>query len=185
MIHRYSIKGVEMNCKQLTAVGFTEGFLVLAPTAAFATTGTSTPSAPTSPTASPTRDPVGPTAVALSAHRGGPGAKVKIFVTCDQGSYLSSPAMTTVKDDFNWGNKPGEYDIRYLGTVKPVRPGTYEVNLRCHHRDGNFDTFASDQFVVLPPQLKSPPAKQVAKVPAGAPATGGGGSYAPASSGQG
>jgi hypothetical protein len=118
MIHRYSIKGVEMNCKQLTAVGFTEGFLVLAPTAACATTGTSTPSAPTSPTASPTRDPVGPTAVALSAHRGGPGAKVKIFVT-------------------------------------------------------------------LPPQVKSPPAKQVAKVPAGAPATGGGGSDAPASSGQG
>ena len=114
MIHRYSIKGVEMNCKQLTAVGFTEGFLVLAPTAAFATTGTSTPSAPTSPTASPTRDPFGPTAVALSAHRGGPGAKVKIFVT-------------------------------------------------------------------LPPQVKSPPAKQVAKVPAGAPATGGGGSDAPAS----
>jgi hypothetical protein len=85
----------------------------------------------------------------------------------------------------NWGNKRGEYDIRYLGTVKPVRPGTYEVNLSCHHRDGNFDTFASDQFVVLPPQVKNPPAKQVAKVPAGAPATGGGGSYAPASSGQG
>jgi hypothetical protein len=80
--------------------------------------------------------------------------------------------MTIVKDIHRYHG--------YTGTVNKVLPGTYGVTLACHHREGNFDTGVYTQFFVLSPPVvtppsKTPPAKQVAKVPTGAPATGGGG----------
>lgn len=149
--------------KNAVVFGLAAGLMVLAPVTAFATTSTSTP---TSTTASPVPDP---TSISLSAGRGAPGAKVKISVECDGGIYVTSPALSTVKDGFDINHV-----MKYDGTVNSVRPGTYDVKLRCHHYTGDFDTFASAKFVVLPPPVKAAPVKQVAKVPSGAPETGGG-----------
>jgi hypothetical protein len=177
------IKGKKMNHRKSVVIGLAAGFLALVPAVASAATATpSTPASspttapPTTPT-TPTRGPVGPTTLSLSTSRGVPGDKVAIAITCDEESHLSSPAMTIVKDIHRYH--------AYTGTVNKVLPGTYGMTLTCHHREGNFDTSAYTQFFVLSPPVVTPPvktppskapaAKQVAKVPTGAPATGGGG----------
>jgi len=160
--------------------GLAIGFMALVPVAASASTVTPTPG----------HGSPGPTTVSLSPHNGGPGTKVTITVTCDGQSTLITRAMTVVKD--------GSHRNGYIGTVNSVDMGVYEVKEQCHHREGNYDTFASDYFGVAPAQVvtttppptttppvktspvktppsKAPAAKQVAKVPVGAPSTGGGG----------
>jgi hypothetical protein len=170
-----------MKNRKAVIIGLAVGFMALVPVAASASTGTPKPT--------PGHGEVGPTTLSLSPQSGVPGDKVTITVACDGESSLITRALTVVKDR-------SRHDV-YIGTVNSVYMGVYEVKEQCHHREGNYDTFATDYFGVGPVKTTPPPtttttppvktspvktppskasaAKQVAKVPAGAPSTGGGG----------
>jgi hypothetical protein len=145
----------------IVAAGAAAAFLVLAPGAALAATPTSVPSPST--TATVPVDPDGPMTritrlVTLSPAKALPGAHVKLDFACqtrgpEEKVFVRSQALAFHKIG-NWAD----------GTVKHVRPGKYAVTLHCGPED------YTAWLEVLPAKE---PAKQVAKVPAGAPQTGG------------
>ncbi|WP_410607672.1 hypothetical protein [Amycolatopsis sp. lyj-109] len=165
----------------VVVAGVAAAFLVLAPGAALATTPTGAPATPSTstirtappsptgmPTVTPTPDPGtdfpdGPIArinrsLTVSPGKAVPGARVKLDFVCrthgpDEKVSVQSAALAF--------GKPGDPARWATATVKDVKPGKYAVTMYCAHEDST--TF----FEVLPA------AKQVAKVPSGAPQTGG------------
>jgi hypothetical protein len=149
--------------KTAVAAGIAAAFLVLAPGAALAST---------SPTASPapgttTAKPAAPKLTVTPAH-GVPGTELRLTVSCEGEAYVTSRAVDAFADADPKGSVR-----RYTGVVRDVRAGEYPIDLRCHPRDGRPDTFVDVPFVVDRVATKSPAGKQVTKVPAGAPQTGG------------
>ncbi|MEU5266376.1 hypothetical protein [Amycolatopsis sp. NPDC021455] len=144
----------------IVAAGAAAAFLVLAPGAALAATPTTAPSPVPATKATLPVDPEGPFSritrlVTLSPVKAMPGAHVKLDFACqtreaDEKIYVHSPALAFHKAG-NWAD----------GTVKTVKPGKYAVTLHCGPET------STATLEVLP--LK----EQVAKVPAGAPQTGG------------
>ncbi|VVJ24459.1 Uncharacterised protein [Amycolatopsis camponoti] len=150
--------------------GIAVAFLVLAPGAALASTAPSTSATPEPGT---TAKPAAPK-LTITPRHGVPGAELRITAECDGEAYVTSRAV----DAFATGTGSNGSVRAYVGTVRDVRAGEYPVNLRCHPRDGRPDTFVDVAFVVdrvaaKTPGAKTSGAKQVAKVPAGAPQTGG------------
>ena len=140
--------------------GVAAAFLVLAPGAALASTSPS-------PTPGTTAKPAAPKLTVTPGH-GVPGAEVRITVGCEGEAYVTSRAVDAFADADPKGSVRA-----YTGVVRDVRAGEYPVNLRCHPRDGRPDTFVDVPFVVDRVAAKTPGTKQVTKVPAGAPQTGG------------
>ncbi|WP_326946191.1 hypothetical protein OG439_43435 [Amycolatopsis sp. NBC_01307] len=153
----------------VVVAGVAAAFLVLAPTAALAAAPTATPSAPAtsaspSPSAQPTEPeyPDGPMTrvkkqLSLSPGKGLPGARVNFDFGCSAwpGEKVGIRSAAVVADNPGLGT----------GTVANVKPGRYAVTLHCGIEA------STAYFQVLP--AKGPAPKQVAKVPAGAPQTGG------------
>jgi hypothetical protein len=150
----------------IVAAGAAAAFLVLAPGAALAATPTSAPSPVPATKATLPVDPEGPMTritrlVTLSPAKALPGAHVKLDFACqtrglEEKVYVHSPALAFHKAGTgNWAD----------GTVKNVKPGKYAVTLHCGPED------YTAWLEVLPARKEA--AKQVAKVPAGAPQTGG------------
>ncbi|KDN18353.1 hypothetical protein [Amycolatopsis rifamycinica] len=165
----------------VVVAGAAAAFLVLAPGAALAATPTGAPpvtststiqTAPPSPTGMPTVTPTpdpgtdfpdGPIAritrsLTVSPGKAVPGARVKLDFACrthgpDEKVSVQSAALTF--------GKPGDPARWATATVKDVKPGKYAVTMYCAHED------STAWLEVLPA------AKQVAKVPSGAPQTGG------------
>ncbi|MEQ0563899.1 hypothetical protein ABJI51_32875 [Amycolatopsis sp. NEAU-NG30] len=144
--------------KAVVVAGISAAFLVVAPSAALAT-APPTPSTSAAPTSEP-EYPDGPmTRVTkqLSLHPGKalPGARVKFDFGCstrpEEDVDVRSAALVADKPGFSFG------------TVKNVKPGKYSVTLHC----GPETSTATLEV------LAKQPAKQVTKVPAGAPQTGG------------
>jgi hypothetical protein len=139
--------------------GVAAAFLVLAPGAALAST-TPTPT----PTTTKPSDENGPQtrvtrALSISPSSAKPGTHVLVDFRCqtrgpDENVSVNSGALSFAKPG-NWGD----------ATVKTVKPGKYLVTLHCGPE------FQQLWFVVQP--ARKQPAKQVTKVPAGAPQTGG------------
>ncbi|MBE8522861.1 hypothetical protein ILP97_36145 [Amycolatopsis sp. H6(2020)] len=152
----------------VVVAGVAAAFLVLAPGAALATTptgGPATPStstirtAPPSPTGMPSVPP-SPTGrishpMTLSPAKGVPGARIGLDWSCRTHEPAEKVSVQSEALAFaprrNWD----------IGTVKDVKPGKYAVTLYCGPEH------STAWFEVLPA------AKQVAKVPSGAPQTGG------------
>ncbi|MFG1642391.1 hypothetical protein ACGFMK_19055 [Amycolatopsis sp. NPDC049252] len=142
--------------------GVAAAFLVLAPTAAFAAaTPATTPSAPATATTAP-EYPDGPMTrvekqLTVSPSKARPGARVSFDFGCstwpNETVSIRSAAIVPGKPGFAFG------------TVTNVKPGKYSVTLHC-----GIET-STTSFEVLP--AGNPAPKQVAKVPAGAPQTGG------------
>lgn len=145
--------------------GIAAAFLALAPGAALASTAPSTSATPEPAT---TAKPAAPK-LTITPRHGVPGTELRITAECDGEAYVTSRAV----DAFATGTGPNGSVRAYVGTVRDVRAGEYPVNLRCHPRDGRPDTFVDVAFVVDRVAAKAPGAKQVTKVPAGAPQTGG------------
>jgi hypothetical protein len=156
----------------VVVAGVAAAFLVLAPTAALAATPSATPTVPSapatsaspSPSAQPTEPeyPDGPMTrvkkqLSLSPAKGLPGARVDFDFGCSAwpNEKVGIRSAAIVAD------KPG----LEFGTVANVKPGRYAVTLHC-----GIET-STAYFQVLP--AGNPAPKQVAKVPAGAPQTGG------------
>ncbi|WP_284748033.1 hypothetical protein [Amycolatopsis sp. RTGN1] len=144
--------------------GVAAAFLVVAPGAALASTSTSATPTPSTTT---TAKPAAPKLTVTPGH-GVPGAEVRITVGCEGEAYVTSRAVDAFADADPKGSVRA-----YTGVVRDVRAGEYPVNLRCHPRDGRPDTFVDVPFVVDRVVAKTPGTKQVTKVPAGAPQTGG------------
>ncbi|OXM49880.1 hypothetical protein [Amycolatopsis alba] len=155
----------------MLAAGTVAGFLLLAPGAAFATTPSASPS-PTpsaSPSPTPTEDPDGPGPHAspvgilkdltVSPAKGKPGDKVKLDFQCATRNNEGGPKVTSVALSVNSANSIDS--AKWSATVKDIKPGKYPVTLTCW---GQKSTVT---FEVLAKK------NQVAKVPAGAPQTGG------------
>ncbi len=155
----------------LTA-GTVAGFLLLAPGAAFATSPTGVPSpssssaAPSpSPSASPspTEGPDGPgphaspvgilKALTVSPAKGHAGDQVKLDFNCATRGNEFGPKVSSAALSVN--------SAKWTATVKDIKPGKYPVTLTCWGRKSTVT------FEVLAKK------GQVAKVPAGAPQTGG------------
>ncbi|WIY03534.1 hypothetical protein QRX60_06675 [Amycolatopsis mongoliensis] len=140
--------------KTAVVAGIATAFLVLAPGAALANT---------SPTTAPPPTTAGRVALplSLSTAKALPGTTVKLAFGCrtqpGEKRYVRSVALTF--------GKPGTSDQWVTGTVKNLKPGKYAVTLHC----GPETSTAS--LEVLP--AGNPGTKQVTKVPAGAPQTGG------------
>jgi hypothetical protein len=155
----------------VVVAGVAAAFLVLAPGAALAAAPTATPSAPAT-SASPTK-PAEPTTTAPE-YPDGPMTRVKKQLSLSPAKGLPG---ARVNFDFGCSAWPNEKvgirsaaivaDLPGLefGTVANVKPGRYAVTLHC-----GIET-STAYFQVLP--AKNPGPKQVAKVPAGAPQTGG------------
>ena len=137
--------------------------LVLAPGAAFAST---TPTTPTSPEPSPSVHVGVPKAfVRVQPRAARPGATVKIRVGCvAEGTHdLASPVLT-IGELRRVGpqNDPAKAPAAVASAVvKDAKPGVYPVSFFCGGAQ------ISTKFTVLGA------AKQVGKVPSGAPQTGG------------
>ncbi|MEV7553030.1 hypothetical protein AB0N89_25760 [Amycolatopsis sp. NPDC089917] len=161
----------------LTA-GTVAGFLLLAPGAALATSPTGVPSPSSSsaspspspsPSASPTEDPDGPgphaspvgilKALTVSPAKGKPGDKVKLDFQCATRNNEFGPKVTSAALTVDSANSIDS--AKWSATVKDVKPGKYPVTLTCW---GQKSTVT---FEVLGKK------NQVAKVPSGAPQTGG------------
>ncbi|MBB5855046.1 hypothetical protein ACFQ05_17185 [Amycolatopsis umgeniensis] len=156
----------------LTA-GTVAGFLLLAPGAALATSPTGVPSpsssASPSPSASPTEDPDGPGPHAspvgilenltLSPAKGKPGDKVKLDFQCATRNNELGPKVTSAALTVDSANSVDSR--KWSATVKDIKPGKYPVTLSCWGQKSTvtFEVIAKKG--------------QVAKVPAGAPQTGG------------
>lgn len=141
--------------------GIAAAFLVLAPGAALASSAPSTSATPTAKPAAPK--------LTITPRHGVPGAELRITVECDGEAYVTSRAV----DAFATGTGSNGSVRAYVGIVRAVGAGEYPVNLRCHPRNGRPDTFVDVSFVVDRVTAKAPGVKQVTKVPAGAPQTGG------------
>jgi hypothetical protein len=154
--------------------GVAAAFLVLAPTAALAATPnapatsaspteSTKPAEPTTPTTTEPADPEGPMSritrlLTVSPGKALPGAHVTLDFACQ----TREPAeKVTVRSAALVFSKPGNLGD---GTVEDVKPGKYAVTLHCgpETSTASFEVLSAKQ-----------PAKQVAKVPAGAPQTGG------------
>ncbi|SDY70868.1 hypothetical protein SAMN05421504_106465 [Amycolatopsis xylanica] len=162
--------------KSFVAAGLAAGFLFLGAGAAGAT------EAPTSETPKPAPAPSG--SLWLGSHAGQPGGYVTVDGICrDSVLYrFGSEAMGIVRQ------RPATDGVmHYMGYIhKDAKPGTYKVVLICFSKETKkATTVATEQFKVLPkgaePVKDKDPVpfkkavKQVVKVPAGAPQTGGGG----------
>ena len=145
------------------AAGAAAGLMLLAPAAALATTPTTPTATPTTPTTTSPAPSDGPTItlpLSVDPAKARPGDRVKLAFGCvtRHGEVLT---IHSVALDFDrtgaerWGS----------AKVKDVKPGKYDVVMGC----GAVTSTASIQ--VLP--KKTPAKKQVEKVPAGAPQTGG------------
>ncbi|HEY3710353.1 MAG TPA: hypothetical protein VGL64_13315 [Amycolatopsis sp.] len=157
------------------------GMLIAAP--AFAAGSTSTPTAPptsatgtptSSPTTTPTDDNAGvPKAfLRLLPAAGRPGSQIAVRVGCEAGyiEKLSSPVLdfgklTAGPQD---GLKIAPVSKGTATVKKNAKPGTYTASYECGGAQ------IATKFTVLP--AKQAP-KQVVKVPAGAPQTGGSDGY--------
>ncbi|SDY70840.1 hypothetical protein SAMN05421504_106464 [Amycolatopsis xylanica] len=132
-----------------------------------------------------TQPPAGPensasAKVWVSQRAGLPGAIVQVHGTCTD-SHLYAFGSSAMEIRYQRPSVNGVHN--YVGYVKDVEPGVYKVWLNCH-LPGTEPKFvrASTTFRVLPkssstpttPSKKPEPAKQVVKVPKGAPQTGGG-----------
>ena len=153
-------KGVqEMKCSLFLAAGTAAGMMLLAPAAALATT-------PTAPTTTATGDgPLITQSLGLNPTQARPGDRIKLAFHC----VISGPGELVVTA------KSVALDFDRTGAnrwtsakVKDVKPGKYDVVLGC----GSLTSTASLQVVAKKAPVKTPP-KQVGKVPAGAPQTGG------------
>ncbi|MFJ8913485.1 hypothetical protein [Amycolatopsis sp. NPDC102389] len=159
----------------LTA-GTVAGFLLFAPGAALATSPTNAPSSSSSPapspsgsSESPTEDPDGPGPHAspvgilkdltLSPAKGKPGDRVKLDFQCATRGNEFGPKVTSAALKVDSANSIDS--AKWSATVKDVKPGKYPVTLTCW---GQKSTVT---FEVLGTK------NQVAKVPSGAPQTGG------------
>ncbi|WP_290053519.1 hypothetical protein [Amycolatopsis solani] len=144
--------------KTAVVTGFAVAFLVVAPGAALATTPTTTtPSA--SPTSTVPVDPEGPFSritrlLTVSPAAAQPGARVKLDFACQTREPAEKVTVRSAALVFGKG-------LWDTGTVKDVKPGKYTVTLHCGP-----ETSAAILEVL-------PVKKQVVKVPAGAPQTGG------------
>ncbi len=151
----------------IVVAGVAAAFLVLAPTAALAAAPTAAPATSASP--SPSAQPTGPEypdgpmtrvkkQLSLSPGKGLPGARVNFDFACSTwpGEKVSIRSAAVVADH------PGLES----GTVANVKPGRYAVTLHCGIE-------ASTAYFQVLPAAGNPAPKQVAKVPAGAPQTGG------------
>ncbi|WP_086849774.1 hypothetical protein [Amycolatopsis kentuckyensis] len=154
----------------VVVAGVAAAFLVLAPGAALATTPTGAPAtpststirtAPPSPTGMPSASvPPSPTGritrpMTLSPAGGVPGARIGLDWSCR----TREPAeKVSVQSEALAFDPRRNWDV---GTVKDVKPGKYAVTLSCGPER------STAWLAVLPA------AKQVAKVPSGAPQTGG------------
>lgn len=155
----------------MLAAGTVAGFLLLAPGAALATSPTNVPSPSSSaspspsspPSASPTEDPDGPGPHAspvgilenltVSPAKGKPGDKVELDFQCATRGNQFGPKVTSAALAVD--------SVKWSATVKDIKPGKYPVTLTCW---GQKSTVT---FEVVGTK------NQVAKVPAGAPQTGG------------
>ncbi|WP_439376703.1 hypothetical protein [Amycolatopsis lexingtonensis] len=143
--------------KTAVVTGFAAAFLVVAPGAAPAATPTTTPSA--SPTSTVPVDPDGPFSritrlLTVSPAQAQPGARVKLDFACQTREPAEKVTVRSAALVFGKG-------MWATGTVKDVKPGKYAVTLHCGPET------SSATLEVLPVK------KQVVKVPAGAPQTGG------------
>jgi hypothetical protein len=145
--------------KSAVVAGVAAAFLVVAPSAALAAAPT-TPSTSAAPATTEPEYPDGPMTrvtkqLSLSPAKALPGARVKFDFGCSTrpGEDVDVRSAALVAD------KPGFS----FGTVKNVKPGKYSVTLHC----GPETSTATLEV------LAKQPAKQVTKVPAGAPQTGG------------
>ncbi|WP_328606414.1 hypothetical protein OG943_41890 [Amycolatopsis sp. NBC_00345] len=162
------------------------GMLIAAP--AFAAGSTSTPTAPptsatgtptSTPTSSPTEAPptddnagVPKAFLRLLPTVGRPGSQIAVRVGCEAGyiAKLSSPVLDFGKLTAGPQNDPKVAPLsKGTATVKKnAKPGTYTASYECGGAQ------ITTKFTVLP--AKQAP-KQVTKVPAGAPQTGGSDGY--------
>ncbi|WP_043791107.1 hypothetical protein [Amycolatopsis balhimycina] len=142
----------------IAVAGAAAAFLVLAPGAALAATPTTTPAAPVTSTTPGNDFPDGPMTriskqLSLSPGKALPGARVNLDFGCSTRPY----EKVDVRSAALAADRPGFA----FGTVRKVKPGKYAVTLHCGPET------STATLEVLP--LK----KQVGKVPAGAPQTGG------------
>ncbi|WP_370946666.1 hypothetical protein AB5J62_03670 [Amycolatopsis sp. cg5] len=160
--------------KSIVAAGLAAGFALLGPAAAFAadepttdkTTTTTTSEAP-----APEEHAGVPKAyLKVSPKAAKPGQKVIVSVGCDTELNLNSAAL-----DIGRTHPVGPQhdpsvapEQQASAVVKNVKPGTYAVTYECGR-----GTVIMTKFTVLPADQAKEPAKQVTKVPAGAPQTGG------------
>lgn len=144
------------------AAGAAAGLMVLAPAAALATTPTTTPA--TTTTSAPDDGPLITQSLGFNPVAARPGDRIKLAFHC----------VTTVGHDAPLSIRSAALDFDrtdaqrwYSAKVKDVKPGKYDAVLNC----GGATSTAS--FQVLPRKAPVTDKKQVAKVPAGAPQTGG------------
>ena len=140
------------------AAGAAAGLMVLAPAAALATTPATTT------TSTPDDGPLITESLSFNPTAARPGDRIKLAFHC----------VTTVGHDVPLSIKSAalEFDRAgaqrwYSAKVKDVKPGKYDAVLNC----GGATSTAS--FQVLQKKAPVTDKKQVAKVPAGAPQTGG------------
>jgi len=141
------------------AAGAAAGLMLLAPAAALATTPTTTPATPT--TTTPGDGPLITQPLRVNPDKARPGDRVGLTFHCvTSGDQKVVLTVKSVALDFDRTGAQRWTSAK----VKDVKPGKYDVVLGC----GAVTSTASIQ--VLP---KAPVKKQVEKVPAGAPQTGG------------
>ncbi|MET8851357.1 hypothetical protein [Amycolatopsis sp. NPDC004625] len=152
----------------VVVAGVAAAFAILAPATALAATPTTTPSAPTTtpatPSATPTATqpeyPEGPLTritrlLRVAPAKALPGAHVKLDFACQTRGPEEEVVVQSAALVFP---KPGNYAA---AEVQNVKPGKYRVTLHC-----------GPETYTVPFEVLSA-AKQVAKVPSGAPQTGG------------
>jgi hypothetical protein len=176
-----------MNHRTTLIAGLAVGFAVIAPGAALASTGTSAPTAPSTPTSATPTETAPPTTtpgdgnpgvpkayVSVSPHSGLPGQKVTVETGCE---FKYVTGLTSNALDIGKLHQVGPQTdpsiaprAQAAATVKKnVKPGVYKVSFDC----GGAKITTS--FTVLTPKPPVKTGQQVTKVPAGAPQTGGGG----------
>ncbi|MFD9894567.1 hypothetical protein ACFWY9_34920 [Amycolatopsis sp. NPDC059027] len=179
------------------AAGVTAGFLLLAPGAAFAAEQPS-PSTSTNPPVStsvtapppsntPTRTPLKPGQIpgTISIGPGGnqpgpgyfvPGQEVSIGGQCWE-NFRTKPQYTSSLLGTGEFTMVGWDNISVLETKATIpataKPGTYTVSYTCYGVELTAEFVVKNAPAERAPAKPAPPGKQVAKVPAGAPQTGG------------
>ncbi|MEV6829758.1 hypothetical protein [Amycolatopsis sp. NPDC051102] len=147
----------------VVVAGVAAAFAILAPSAALAATPTTTPSTPATPSATPTTQPEYPDGpltritrlLTVAPAKALPGAHVKLDFACQTRGPEEKVSVRSAALVFP---APGNFAA---AEVQDVKPGKYPVTLHCGP-----ETYTA-RFEVLPAK------KQVTKVPAGAPQTGG------------
>lgn len=145
----------------VAVVGVTAAFAILAPGAALAATPTTTPATPSAtPTTTQPEYPEGPLTritrlLRVAPAKGLPGAHVKLDFACQTRGPEEEVVVQSAALVFP---KPGNYAA---AEVQNVKPGKYRVTLHC-----------GPETYTVPFEVLSAK-KQVARVPSGAPQTGG------------